>query len=325
MLKLFIPAEYEGIYYGLFMLIGFFIPFFSLRLFKNILPRDNGREFALNGKLSEGKPRGAGLLMISSFVVVTALFVPMDLELIIYMGFIYLEMLSGYLDDSSATSWGRLKKGLIDLVVSVGISTAYCLYNSGKLTFMLFGVSVELPIAVYIVLATALVWGSINVTNCSDGVDGLCGSLSIISLATVFVLMLKVGTSDDFMLVILAAMLMLLAYLWYNTSPSAMLMGDAGSRAIGVLLAISAMKLGDPVLFLFFAFMLIIDGGLSLFKISCIKFFKIKGFMNGIRTPIHDHMRKNKGYSDTQVVVRFSIIQGVISLALIGFTLGVIR
>lgn len=47
--------------------------------------------------------------------------------------------------------------------------------------------------------------------------------------------------------------------------------------------------------------------------------------MKGIRTPIHDHMRKNKGYSDTQVVVRFSIIQGVISLALIGFTLGVIR
>lgn len=323
MLKHIIPAAYEGIYYGLFMLAGFLIPFLLLRIFKNILPRDKGREFALNGKLSEGKPRGAGLLMMTSLVFVAALFVPMTLELIIYLGFIYLEMMSGYLDDISTSSWGRLKKGLIDLVVSVGISTAYCLYNSGRLTLMLFGVSYDLPIAVYIVLATALVWGAINVTNCSDGVDGLCGSLSIISLATVFVLMLNMDADDEFRLIILSAILMLTAYLWYNTSPSLMLMGDAGSRAIGVLLAISAMKLGDPILFIFFAFMLIIDGGLSLFKISCIKFLKMNGFMKNIRTPIHDHMRKNRGYSDTQVVVRFSIIQGIISLALIGFLLSV--
>lgn len=323
MLKNIIPAAYEGIYYGLFMLSGFLIPFFTLRIFKNVLPRDKGREFALNGKLSEGKPRGAGLLMITSLVVVVALFVPMTLELIIYLGFIYIEMMSGYLDDSATASWGRLKKGLIDLIVSVGISTAYCLYNSGELNLMLFGVSFELPIAVYIVLATALVWGAINVTNCSDGVDGLCGSLSIISLATVFVLMLNMDTNDEFKLIILSAILMLAAYLWYNTLPSLMLMGDAGSRAIGVLIAISAMKLGDPILFIFFAFMLIIDGGLSLLKISCIKFLKMEGFMKSIRTPIHDHMRKNRGYSDTQVVVRFSIIQGIISLALIGFSLGV--
>lgn len=323
MLKHLIPTSYEGIYYGIFMLAGFLIPFLSLRIFKNILPRDKGREFALNGKLSEGKPRGAGLLMMTSLVLVSALFVPMTLELIIYLGFIYLEMMSGYLDDSAAQSWGRLKKGLIDLVVSVGITTVYCLYNSSKLTLLLFGVSFELPIAIYIILGTALVWGAINVTNCSDGVDGLCGSLSIISLATVFVLMLRMDTDDEFKLIVLSAILMLVAYLWYNTSPSLMLMGDAGSRAIGVLLAISAMKLGDPILFIFFAFMLIVDGGLSLFKVSCIKFLKMKGFMKGIRTPIHDHMRKNKDYSDTQVVVRFSIIQGIISLALIGFLLSI--
>ena len=67
--------------------------------------------------------------------------------------------------------------------------------------------------------------------------------------------------------------------------------------------------------------MLIIDGGLSLLKISCIKFLGLKNFMKNTRTPIHDHMRKNKDWSDTQVVVRFSIMQGVISLALIGFLL----
>ncbi|MCC8192258.1 MAG: phospho-N-acetylmuramoyl-pentapeptide-transferase [Ruminococcus sp.] len=323
MLKNLIPSAYESIYYGLFILCGFFIPFLSIRVFKNILPRDKGRDFALNGKLSEGKPRGAGLLMFTSFVITVALFVPLTTELIIYIAFIYLEMLSGYLDDSAAIPWGRVKKGLIDLVVSVGISATYCVYNEPTVKLALVGVSFTLPTVVYIVLGAALVWGSINVTNCSDGVDGLCGSLSIISLATVFILMqnmINLGEeADDFRLIILSAILMLIAYLWYNTSPSVMLMGDAGSRALGVLIALSAMKLGSPLLFLIFAFMLIIDGGLSLLKISCIKFLKMKNFMKNIRTPIHDHMRKNNSWSDTQVVTRFSIVQGVISLALIGF------
>lgn len=319
MLKNIIPTAYESIYYGLFMLCGFFIPYLSIRLFKNILPKDKGRDFALNGKLSEGKPRGAGLLMITSFVVTAAIFVPLSLENIIYIGFIYLEMLSGYLDDSATIPWGRMKKGLIDLVVSIGISTTYCIYNTPKVDLALLGISFTLPTVLYIILGAALVWAAINVTNCSDGVDGLCGSLSIISLATVFVLMLNIDANDDFKLLILAAILMLIAYLWYNTSPSLMLMGDAGSRAIGVLLAISAMKLGSPLLFIIFAFMLIMDGGLSLLKISCIKFLGLKNFMKNTRTPIHDHMRKNKDWSDTQVVVRFSIVQGIISLALIGF------
>lgn len=319
MLKNIIPTAYESIYYGLFMLCGFFIPYLSIRLFKNILPKDKGRDFALNGKLSEGKPRGAGLLMITSFVVTAAIFVPLSLENIIYIGFIYLEMLSGYLDDSATIPWGRMKKGLIDLVVSIGISTTYCIYNTPKVDLALLGISFTLPTVLYIILGAALVWAAINVTNCSDGVDGLCGSLSIISLATVFVLMLNIDANDDFKLLILAAILMLIAYLWYNTSPSLMLMGDAGSRAIGVLLAISAMKLGSPLLFIIFAFMLIMDGGLSLLKISCIKFLGLKNFMKNTRTPIHDHMRKNKDWSDTQVVVRFSIVQCIISLALIGF------
>ncbi len=323
MLKNIIPSAYESIYYGLFILCGFFIPFLSIRVFKNILPRDKGRNFALNGKLSEGKPRGAGLLMFTSFIITVALFVPLTVELIIYIAFIYLEMLSGYLDDSAAIPWGRVKKGLIDLVVSVGISATYCVYNEPTVKLALVGVSFTLPTVVYIFQGAALVLCSINVTNCSDGVDGLCGSLSIISLATVFILMqnmINLGEeADDFRLIILSAILMLIAYLWYNTSPSVMLMGDAGSRALGVLIALSAMKLGSPLLFLIFAFMLIIDGGLSLLKISCIKFLKMKNFMKNIRTPIHDHMRKNNGWSDTQVVTRFSIVQGVISLALIGF------
>ena len=289
MLKNIIPAAYESIYYGLFMFCGFFIPYLSIRLFKNILPKDKGRDFALNGKLSEGKPRGAGLLMITSFVVTAAIFVPLSLENIIYIGFIYLEMLSGYLDDSATIPWGRIKKGLIDLVVSIGISATYCIYNTPKVNLALLGISFTLPIVIYIILGAALVWAAINVTNCSDGVDGLCGSLSIISLATVFVLMLNIDTSDDFKLLILAAILMLLAYLWYNTSPSLMLMGDAGSRAMGLFIAIAALKCHDPFLYILAALVLIIDGGLGLVKLTLIKTVHVH-ILKNVRTPIHDYL-----------------------------------
>ena len=50
-----------------------------------LLPRDAGREFALEGKLSAGKPRGAGIIFILVFVASSFLFAPIDVESIIYL------------------------------------------------------------------------------------------------------------------------------------------------------------------------------------------------------------------------------------------------
>ncbi len=83
----------------------------------------------------------------------------------------------------------------------------------------------------------------------------------------------------------------ILGYLWFNASPSRLLMGDAGSRAIGIFIAFSFLKLHCPLLFIPLAIILIIDGGLGLIKVSFIRFLHIN-LMQNIRTPIHDHMRK---------------------------------
>ena len=93
-------------------------------------------------------------------------------------------------------------------------------------------------------------------------------------------------------------------------------MGDAGSRAIGIFIAFSFLKLHCPLLFIPLAIILIIDGGLGLIKVSFIRFLHIN-LMQNIRTPIHDHMRKNKGWSDAQVVFRFAIIHIVVAAAII--------
>lgn len=301
------------------MLCSFLIAFFSLKFFKRILPKDQGRAFAVNGALSEGKPRGAGIIFVTSFTLCTALFYPLDIENIIYLVLVYAAMLSGYFDDAAETPWGNLKKGLIDLVISLGIAFTYYFYNGSQVKLYITNSTFTIPAPLFIILAGVLVWTAINVTNCTDGVDGLCGSLVMTVLLPLAFMVTKSGAAD--MLLPMIMFVTLAAYLWFNCSPSQMLMGDAGSRALGVFLAVMFLKTVAPFAFIPMAIVIILDGGLGLLKLSFRRFLKIKNFMEGIRTPLHDHARKNKGWSDTQVVIRFTILQIIVNLCFIAFVL----
>lgn len=301
------------------MLCSFLIAFFSLKFFKRILPKDQGRAFAVNGALSEGKPRGAGIIFVTSFTICTALFYPLDIENIIYLVLVYAAMLSGYFDDAAETPWGNLKKGLIDLVISLGIAFTYYFYNGSQVKLYITDSTFTIPAPLFIILAGVLVWTAINVTNCTDGVDGLCGSLVMTVLLPLAFMVTKSGAAD--MLLPMIMFVTLAAYLWFNCSPSQMLMGDAGSRALGVFLAVMFLKTAAPFAFIPMAIVIILDGGLGLLKLSFRRFLKIKNFMEGIRTPLHDHARKNKGWSDTQVVIRFTILQIIVNLCFMAFVL----
>lgn len=301
------------------MLCSFLIAFFSLKFFKRILPKDQGRAFAVNGALSEGKPRGAGIIFVTSFTLCTALFYPLDIENIIYLVLVYAAMLSGYFDDAAETPWGNLKKGLIDLVISLGIAFTYYFYNGSQVKLYITDSTFTIPAPLFIILAGVLVWTAINVTNCTDGVDGLCGSLVMTVLLPLAFMVTKSGAAD--MLFPMIMFVTLAAYLWFNCSPSQMLMGDAGSRALGVFLAVMFLKTAAPFAFIPMAIVIILDGGLGLLKLSFRRFLKIKNFMEGIRTPLHDHARKNKGWSDTQVVIRFTILQIIVNLCFMAFVL----
>lgn len=301
------------------MLCSFLIAFFSLKFFKRILPKDQGRAFAVNGALSEGKPRGAGIIFVTSFTLCTALFYPLDIENIIYLVLVYAAMLSGYFDDAAETPWGNLKKGLIDLVISLGIAFTYYFYNGSQVKLYITDSTFTIPAPLFIILAGVLVWTAINVTNCTDGVDGLCGSLVMTVLLPLAFMVTKSGAAD--MLLPMIMFVTLAAYLWFNCSPSQMLMGDAGSRALGIFLAVMFLKTAAPFAFIPMAIVIILDGGLGLLKLSFRRFLKIKNFMEGIRTPLHDHARKNKGWSDTQVVIRFTILQIIVNLCFMAFVL----
>ena len=266
-----------------------------LAIFKKFLPKDQGREFAFNGKLSAGKVRGAGIVFVCAFIVAALLFVPVSLEYGIYYVLIFLGMLSGYLDDRAKKPWGEYKKGAIDLVIAALTSANFVYHNQNLTEISFFGMSNKIPLIVFGIIATVLVWMLINAVNCCDGIDGFCGSLTTVSLVSV-----------------MAAGYFLGMDLWKNAEPSTMMMGDAGSRALVLFLCICVLKSGNILLTIPLCFMLCLDGLLGIAKVSLIRFLKINAFKN-IRTPLHDHFRKNKGWSNTQVIFRFCMIQALIS------------
>lgn len=280
------------------------------------LPRDMGRAFAHDGSLSAGKPRGAGIIFVFTFVAATLIFAELNVEIGIYLILIVVEMLTGYFDDAAEKPWGEYLKGFLDLAVAVVTAMVYLHYNTSDIVIASLGITITIPPIVFAILTVILVWASINVTNCTDGVDGLSGTLTIITLMSFFVLDGIMYVDDSFNFLILLFCVCLLGYLWYNATPSKLLMGDAGSRAMGIFIAIAALKSQSPLMYLLLGIVLIVDGGLGLIKVALLRFLKIH-ILKNTTTPLHDHVRKKLEWSNAQVVFRFAIIQLIVSLAAI--------
>lgn len=289
---------------------------FLLAIGMNKLPRDHGREFAHDGGLSAGKPRGAGFVFILVFVLAALVFGNVDREMTIYLILTVAAMMTGYLDDCAKVSWGELRKGLLDLMIAIMTAVTMVNFNGSDVSIAVTGQVITLHPVLYTVLAIVLVWGSINVTNCADGVDGLSGTLTSITLFTIYMIMNNTGAAPEFSYTILLFIACILGYLWFNATPSRLLMGDAGSRAMGLFIAIAIMKTGYPFLYLLVAFVLMVDGGIGLLKVSLLRFLHIK-ILTKVRTPLHDHVRKNLGWSNAQTVFKFAIIQIMISAAVV--------
>lgn len=315
------------------MIIGFFMTLILTNALQRFLPRDGGRAFAVDGEKSVGKPRGAGIIFILVFTAVALLFSPMKMEYVFYLLLVLASMLTGFLDDAAKSPWGEYLKGALDLAIAILVTLVFMYNHATYVTFALFGYTFHMHPIPYAILSVIFIWISVNVTNCSDGVDGLSGSVGIATLMGIYGV-LQVGTyiskapgnwnaimqlgngAAAFSPQIPMLCLCILAYLWFNSTPSILMMGDAGSRAIGLFIAIAILQTGSPFLFLLLALVFILDGGLGLLKVSLLRFFKIH-ILKNVRTPLHDQARKVMGWSNTQCVYRFTIIQVVINIAIV--------
>ncbi|MCR4790694.1 MAG: phospho-N-acetylmuramoyl-pentapeptide-transferase [Treponemataceae bacterium] len=321
--------------------VGFFLTLKLLPVFAKFLPSDRGREFTLkdNAEAAKGKPTGSGVVFITIFVLTVLLFVPIDWLQAATLLLTWLSMLTGYLDDRSVKSWGEYLKGALDLVICLAASFALYYLNENVLNgqplqFWLPFVSKPVNVSpfVFIPVSTILLWASINTTNCTDGIDGLSSTLVLIGLITMgiifyfilghkeisaYLLVPHIKDGASWALITFTLVGVLMGYLWHNAFPSHMLMGDAGSRALGFFTGACVLASGNPFLFLATSSIILVNGGMGLLKVVFLRFFKIKIFTN-IRFPLHDHMRKAHNWSPTQVLIKFMIMQILITIAVLG-------
>ncbi len=262
---------------AVYAVIAFLLTIVALRIPFRFLPTDHGRINAVNGELSKGKTRGVGLLMTICFVLCAALFLPFRLESMLYALILLIEMFSGYLDDASETPWSDYKKGLIDFILSAAVAGIFVWKNPS--TMLIGSHEIALHPVLYGVLATVLVWASINAVNCTDGVDSLSSSVGIVSIAS-FLLLYFDRFETEYLGFGLLFLAVLVAYLLFNANPSSLLMGDAGSRPLGVLVALLAMKSQHPFSYLLLCAVFLLDGITGLVKIFLKRFFKISILKN---------------------------------------------
>ncbi len=310
---------------GLGTALGAALTWWVLPKYWHILPTDKGREYAIDSQRSVGKPMSAGIFFIPIFIIVSLLVVPFDWKFVGILFCVAFAMFIGFLDDKSTTGWSEYRLGAIDLVIAILASVIICELQPFVVWLPVFKDPIVVSPWVFIAVSTVLIWTSINATNCTDGVDGLSASLS--SMAILFlggILYGIVGHADisTYLLVphyvqgadwgIMSFVLVgcLTGYLWHNSYPSAVMMGDSGSRPIGLMLGILVMACGNPFLIIVVAFMVLVNGATGMIKVALLRFFKI-GIFKQIRYPLHDHVRHNMGWSNTQVLVRFMLLQAV--------------
>lgn len=294
------------------------------------LPRDKGRAFAVNAEQSVGKPVSAGLIFVSVFVAASMVFVPWDAVCLRLLPFVILAMGVGFFDDRRG-GFSEYQLAVMDLLIALGASVVVLGVHTEAIWLPGWKAQIALPPWLSLPLSTGIIWLSINATNCSDGVDGVSGSLTATAILILGGLLYTVIGNEvvaghlnipvnkqgaDWAIMAFLMVGCVAGYLWHNAPPSAVLMGDSGSRPLGLLIGMLVVATGNPLFLLLVGLVIVLNGATGLVKVALMRFFGVK-VLAGVRFPLHDHCRKNLGWSNSQVLVRFMLLHLSLSALLI--------
>lgn len=184
-----------------------------------------------------------------------------------------------------------------------------------------------IPIVIFIITAVS------NGANLTDGIDGLAAGTSAISVLTLgiftfvsgniifsnYLNIMYIPNSGEMTVFISAFVGSLIGFLWYNSYPAAVFMGDTGSLTIGGIIAVIAIAIRKELLIPVICGIFLAENLSVVLQVSYFKYTK-KKFGEGKRiflmSPLHHHYQK-KGYHESKIVTRFWIVTILLAIVAI--------
>jgi phospho-N-acetylmuramoyl-pentapeptide-transferase len=268
-----------------------------------------------------GTPTMGGLIMIVAVAVPYLILGNHDPASLAVFGTMLAAGLLGFIDDWTKISHRRSlgvsgkRKLAAQLIISIGLwlVATELVHLEPVLHFRMWGAELDLgpfyPLLIFLVLA-----GATNGVNLTDGLDGLAAGCSAIVLLAYTAMCLSTGQSD---LALISVCLVgaCVGFLWFNSFPAAIFMGDTGSLALGGAIAALAVMTQTEVLLLIIGGIFVIEALSVLIQVFSFQRFRKRVFL---MAPVHHHFEL-MAWSETKIILRFWIVTGI--CAAIGFTL----
>ena len=283
-----------------------------------------------------GTPTMGGLLILSSLIISTLLWADLGnryiwVVLSVTIGFSLIGFFDDYFKIKNKNSDGLSFKQKIFFQSLVALVAMSYLYYSAEIipetSFIVpFFKDLIVPMSPFIFIFTGMfvLVGSSNAVNLTDGLDGLAilpsvligGALGLIAYAmgnqliSDYLYLPHLPLSGELIVFCGALIGSGIGFLWYNTYPAEMFMGDIGSLALGAILGIIAILLRHELVFAIMAGVFVIE---TLSVAIQVISYKTRGKRVFLMAPIHHHYEL-KGWAEPKIIVRFWIITLVLIL-----------
>ncbi len=320
------------------LVISFFLGPWVIRKLKELQVKQYIREDGpKNHREKEGTPTMGGTLILFSIGVAVLLWADLTnyfiwVGLLVLMGFGAIGFADDYLKLTRRNSKGLTMKQKMLFQVLLALGASLLLYRNptfkSTLAFpFIKGLMPDLG-ALYIILVIFVIVGTSNAVNLTDGLDGLATGPVLISAGTFMVLAYLAGNvkiasylqipyvSGSGELTIFCGALVgaAMGFLWYNTYPAQVFMGDTGSVSLGAALGVVAVMTKQEFLLAIVGGLFVVETLSVIFQVASYKLRKKRIFR---MAPIHHHFEL-LGWAEPKVIVRFWII--TICLALLAFS-----
>ncbi len=310
-----------------FFIVLVFMPYW-IRLQRNIFP--SGQPIRNDGPDSHYQKRGTptfgGVLILFSIILSSILWTSnfSNFNYILILTLILFGII-GFFDDFQKVKFGNgistktkfSYQLLATLIIYIIIKYNGFDLNNFSIPF-LKNTSIELGYF-YFVLILLIVIGSTNATNLTDGLDGLVSMPLIFVFLTFaifayvlgninfsnYLLVNYINGSGEIVIFCTSAIGALLGFLWFNSSPASIFMGDTGSQSLGASLAVTSILLKQEIVLAVAGGLFVIETISVMLQVTYFKFSKGKRIF--LMAPLHHHYEK-KGLSEQKIVIRFWIL-----------------